>query len=56
MGQLAARNLAGQGFFVAALDKDDLWVFPGRGTNLGWLMRRWMPNTMWRQVHTTEGV
>jgi NAD(P)-dependent dehydrogenase (short-subunit alcohol dehydrogenase family) len=39
-----------------ALDKDELWVFPGRGTKLGWLMRRWMPNLMWRQVHKTEGV
>jgi NAD(P)-dependent dehydrogenase (short-subunit alcohol dehydrogenase family) len=39
-----------------ALDKDELWVFPGRGTKLGWLMRRWMPNLMWKQVHKTEGV
>ena len=39
-----------------ALDKDELWVFPGRGTKLGWLMRRCMPNMMWRQVHKTEGV
>jgi NAD(P)-dependent dehydrogenase (short-subunit alcohol dehydrogenase family) len=39
-----------------ALDKDELWVFPGRGTKLGWRMRRWFPDLMWKQIHKTEGV
>jgi NAD(P)-dependent dehydrogenase (short-subunit alcohol dehydrogenase family) len=38
------------------LDKDELWVFPGRGTKLGWRMRRWFPNLIWKQVHKTEGI
>jgi NAD(P)-dependent dehydrogenase (short-subunit alcohol dehydrogenase family) len=38
------------------LDKDELWVFPGRGTKLGWRVRRWFPNLVWKQVHKTEGV
>ncbi len=38
-----------------ALDKDELWVFPGRGTKLGWRLRRWLPNLMWKQIHKTEG-
>jgi NAD(P)-dependent dehydrogenase (short-subunit alcohol dehydrogenase family) len=40
----------------SALDKDELWVFPGRGTKFGWRMRRWFPNLMWKQIHKTEGV
>jgi NAD(P)-dependent dehydrogenase (short-subunit alcohol dehydrogenase family) len=69
MGQLAARNLPAQGVLVAALDvntaglaetaagfdKDALWVFPGRGTKMGWRMRRWLPQLMWKQIHKTEG-
>lgn len=38
-----------------ALDRDELWVFPGRGTKLGWRMRRWFPNLIWKQIHKTEG-
>jgi NAD(P)-dependent dehydrogenase (short-subunit alcohol dehydrogenase family) len=38
-----------------ALERDQLWAFPGRGTKLGWRFRRWFPNLMWRQVHKTEG-
>jgi NAD(P)-dependent dehydrogenase (short-subunit alcohol dehydrogenase family) len=37
------------------LDKDRLWVFPGRGTALGWRMRRWLPQLLWRRVHQVEG-
>lgn len=39
----------------AALDRDELWVFPGRGTKMGWLMRRWFPGLMWNRIHKTEG-
>lgn len=37
------------------LDKDSLWVFPGRGTAIGWRMRRWFPNLLWNRVHKVEG-
>jgi NAD(P)-dependent dehydrogenase (short-subunit alcohol dehydrogenase family) len=37
------------------LEKDRLWVFPGRGTSLGWRMRRWLPQLLWRRVHQVEG-
>jgi NAD(P)-dependent dehydrogenase (short-subunit alcohol dehydrogenase family) len=37
------------------LDRDDFWVFPGRGTKLGWRLRRWLPTLMWKQVHKAEG-
>ena len=38
-----------------ALDKNRLWVFPGRGTSLIWRLRRWLPGLMWRRVHALEG-
>jgi NAD(P)-dependent dehydrogenase (short-subunit alcohol dehydrogenase family) len=37
------------------LERDEFWVFPGRGTRLGWWARRLLPGLMWRQVHRTEG-
>lgn len=37
------------------LDNGELWVFPGRGTKMGWRMRRWFPNFLWKQVHKAEG-
>lgn len=40
----------------SALDNDELWVFPGRGTKLGWRMRRWFPKLVWKRIHHTEGV
>ena len=39
----------------SALEADRFWVFPGRGTSLGWRLRRWLPNLIWRQVHRAEG-
>lgn len=39
----------------SSLEKDELWVFPGRGTKMGWRVRRWFPKLMWKQVHKTEG-
>jgi NAD(P)-dependent dehydrogenase (short-subunit alcohol dehydrogenase family) len=38
-----------------ALEKDELFVFPGRGTKLGWWMRRLAPGLLWREVHRVEG-
>lgn len=37
------------------LKKDSLWVFPGNLTKASWYMRRWMPNLLWRYVHSVEG-
>ncbi len=37
------------------LESKSLWVFPGRGTKLGWILRRWIPETLWKNVHKTEG-
>jgi NAD(P)-dependent dehydrogenase (short-subunit alcohol dehydrogenase family) len=38
-----------------SLDKDALWVFPGRGTPLVWRIRRWLPGLLWRRIHKIEG-
>jgi NAD(P)-dependent dehydrogenase (short-subunit alcohol dehydrogenase family) len=38
------------------LEKDRFWVFPGRGTKLGWRMRRYLPRFMWWSVHRMEGI
>jgi len=40
----------------AGLEKGRLFVFPGRGTRFGVLMRRWFPGLLWRIVHRVEGV
>jgi NAD(P)-dependent dehydrogenase (short-subunit alcohol dehydrogenase family) len=37
------------------LAKDRFWVFPGRGTKLGWRLRRWLPGVLWRRIHQVEG-
>lgn len=31
-----------------------LWVFPGPMTRMSWILRRWMPSTVWRLVHRIE--
>ncbi len=36
------------------LESKSLWVFPGRGTKLGWRLRRWLPGMLWRAVHNAE--
>jgi len=38
-----------------ALDKGEFWVFPGKGTKMGWRMRRFLPNAVWKHVHKVEG-
>ncbi len=38
-----------------ALDKGELWVFPGKGTKTGWRMRRFLPGMIWNYNHKTEG-
>ena len=37
------------------LERGDFWVFPGKGTKLGWRLRRWLPGMLWKNVHKTEG-
>lgn len=35
--------------------KDELFVFPGKGSRMAQRMRRWLPNLLWKNVHQTEG-
>ncbi len=39
-----------------ALERERLWVFPGRGTSLLWRMRRLVPGLVWGNVHRVEGI
>ena len=39
-----------------SLDRDELFVFPGKGTKFGWRLRRWLPNMIWNSVHKAEGI
>lgn len=39
----------------AALDRDEFFVFPGKGTRLTWRLRRFLPNLLWKRVHDAEG-
>lgn len=38
-----------------SLEKNEFWVFPGKGTKLGYRVRRWIPDQIWQHVHKTEG-
>jgi len=38
-----------------AIAGDELFVFPGKGTQWGQRVRRWFPNLLWKSVHGTEG-
>lgn len=40
----------------AGLEEGRLFVFPGRGTHLSQVLRRWFPGLVWRMVHRVEGV
>lgn len=37
------------------LEADKFWVFPGKQTRMGYIMRRLFPNYVWNHVHKTEG-
>lgn len=37
------------------IEKGELWVFPTKDAKMGWRLRRWLPNMMWKFVHKTEG-
>ncbi|MBK6288788.1 MAG: SDR family oxidoreductase [Gammaproteobacteria bacterium] len=38
-----------------ALAKGEFWVFPGKGTRFGYIMRRLFPDLIWKDVHKNEG-
>jgi len=38
------------------LEDGSFWVFPGKGTKAGWLMRRFAPGLLWKRIHKVEGV
>lgn len=38
-----------------SLEKGDFWCFPGKGTKLGYIMRRLLPGAVWKEVHKIEG-
>ncbi|MDP6735973.1 MAG: SDR family oxidoreductase [Nitrospinaceae bacterium] len=35
--------------------KDELFVYPGKGSSMAQRMRRWFPGILWKNVHKTEG-
>ena len=37
------------------LEKERLWVFPGKQTSLLWRARRWLPGLVWKNSHRIEG-
>ena len=38
----------------SALERGEFFVFPGKGTRLGWRLRRWLPDLLWRRIHAAE--
>jgi len=38
-----------------SLEKGEFWVFPGKGTRMGYRMRRFLPDQVWKHVHKVEG-
>lgn len=39
----------------ASLEKGEFWCLPGKGTRIGYIMRRLLPNAVWKEVHKAEG-
>ena len=37
------------------LEKGKFWVFPNRDSRIGYLMRRFAPGLIWKQIHKVEG-
>ena len=35
--------------------RNELFVFPGKGTRMAQRLRRWLPGMLWKNVHQTEG-
>lgn len=38
-----------------SLEKGEFWCLPGKGTRIGYIMRRFMPKEVWKAVHKAEG-
>ncbi len=38
-----------------SLDKGEFWCLPGKGTRMGYIMRRLLPGAVWKEVHKVEG-
>jgi len=38
-----------------SLSKNELFVFPGKGTKSIWRIRRWFPGVLWKNLHKVEG-
>lgn len=38
-----------------SLEAGEFWVFPGKGTRVGYRMRRFFPNFVWNHTHKVEG-
>jgi NAD(P)-dependent dehydrogenase (short-subunit alcohol dehydrogenase family) len=38
-----------------SLGKGEFFVFPGKGTRVGYVLRRWLPNYIWNYNHKIEG-
>ncbi|CAA0119764.1 Putative oxidoreductase SadH [BD1-7 clade bacterium] len=38
-----------------AVKKGEFWVFPGKGTRIGAVMRRLFPRNIWKHIHKVEG-
>lgn len=38
-----------------SLEKGEFWCLPGKGTRMGYIMRRLLPNAVWKEVHKVEG-
>lgn len=39
-----------------ALEKKQFWVLPGKGTRIGYIMRRLFPAAIWKHIHKVEGI
>jgi NAD(P)-dependent dehydrogenase (short-subunit alcohol dehydrogenase family) len=38
-----------------SLEKGEFWCLPGKGTRIGYIMRRLLPGAVWKEVHKVEG-
>lgn len=38
-----------------SIEKGEFWCMPGKGTRMGYIMRRLLPGAVWKEVHKVEG-
>lgn len=41
--------------FEVSLEKGEFWCLPGKGTRVGYIMRRLLPGEVWKAVYKAEG-